>query len=231
MTLSLLRRIPTKAAKILRFTLRLPALWTRGLRFYPPNYIYAKHLNSESIVVDVGCGHVAEFSKHVMEKYGAKAVGVDPTKKHAPFLEKLADETGGRFAHLPAAVAATSGKLVFNESVDNESGSLLDDHNNVLNDRIRTYEVEVITFGQIPGRIGVKQVDLVKIDLEGIEYDVIPALTAEDCRPFSQIFCEFHHHCIDRYTPRDTQKMVAHMTSLGLTAFSLDDHNYLFYRE
>ncbi len=226
---SRLTRLRNKLAGTLLLLRRIPRFLWSGFRFYPPNYVYKPVRKHNGTVVDVGCGHVAEFSRMVIERYGVRAVGVDPTRKHASHLEQLVSETDRRFQYLPVAVGAEAGTLTFNESEENESGSLLGDHTNVKHDHIRSYEVEVITLRELPVRVGADRIDILKLDLEGAEYDLLPRLTVSDCSAYGQIICEFHHHCVDRYTREDTRQCAEAMRALGMKAFSLDDHNFLFY--
>ena len=100
-----------------------------GAQFSPPNYVFFDNFDSNSIVLDVGCGYEAEFAQFMIEKHGLRAFGVDPTKKHFDSLKKIEDSTEGKFRHLAAAVSKEGGKITFNESNENESGSILSDHN------------------------------------------------------------------------------------------------------
>ena len=45
------------------------------------------------------------------------------------------------------------------------------------------------------------------------------------------MFVESHHHCVEEYSLQDTQRTVAVLHAKGLQSFSLDNHNYLFYRK
>src|SRR5256886_3562008 len=72
-----------------------------GISWYPPNYVFFDTLGPSSIVADVGCGYEAEFSRHMIDAHGLRAVGVDPTRKHALFLSELEKSSQGRFTHLP----------------------------------------------------------------------------------------------------------------------------------
>jgi FkbM family methyltransferase len=201
----------------------------RGIASAPPNYIYLDLLGPESTVIDVGCGFEAEFARHLIATHGVRAFGVDPTRKHAPWLHAIERQVD-RFKHLPLAVAAVDGVLTFHESVRNESGSLFDTHTNVTNGDIRSYEVEAVTLPSLLQRIGVYTVDLLKLDLEGAEYALLSDAGWEDLACFRQLFVEFHHHAIAERTQRDTQEMIAKVERRGFKSFSLDDHNVLFYR-
>ena len=229
--MNLVGRAINKVERTARFYHRKRLASKKGIRFAEPDYIYLDWFEESSIVIDVGCGHVAEFSRHVINQYGVTAFGVDPTRKHAPHLRALEEETNGRFRHVPLAVASIDGQLTFNESLENESGSVLDDHTNVKADQIMSYEVESVTLKRLLERIGAPEVDYIKLDLEGAEYELLLAAQKNDLAPFRQIFVEFHHHAVDRYSEADTRDVVESFKAMGLQDVTFDDHNYLFYWE
>jgi FkbM family methyltransferase len=164
----------------------------------------------------------------MMETYSARAVGVDPTRKHAPHLHALEKSSVGRFTYLPVAIAATHGMLEFHESAQNESGSLLASHSNVRSDNISTYEVEALTLRGLRDRVGT-DVDLLKLDLEGAEYALLAGPTRDEVAPFRQIFVEFHHHAISNRSRSDTRACAARLEEVGFESFTLDGDSYLFF--
>lgn len=226
-----MRRLGTmanRAAYAVSAPFRQAKMRRLGMAFYPPNYIYFDRFNEESIVADVGCGFEAEFSRHMIERHRLRAFGVDPTRKHRPHLAHLEATSGGRFRHLPLAVSAVSGTMTFHESRQNESGSLLSGHTNVVNDEIVTYEVESVTLGALQRRLG-PHVDLLKLDLEGAEYGLFEQVEAADLSAFRQIFLECHHHCTE-HSVDDTRRIVKRIAAAGFDVFTLDGANFLFYR-
>ena len=225
----ILGRILKKAFSTASRPLKLARMRQLGMTFYAPNYVYFDNFTSSSIVADVGCGYEAEFSRHMIDRHGLRAFAVDPTRKHAPSLVKLQQHYAGRFTHLPLAVSARTGTLVFHESKQNESGSLLPEHTNVRHDDTTSYEVESVSLLELTKRLGSGTIDLLKLDLEGAEYDLFDGATAETLRPFRQIFLECHHHCTE-HTIDETKRLVGRVASLGFNVFTLDEHNFLFYR-
>ncbi|NNF59135.1 MAG: FkbM family methyltransferase [Rhodothermaceae bacterium] len=200
-----------------------------GAAFFPPNYVFFDRLGPDSVVVDVGCGHEAELSEHLITTRGVQAFGVDPTRKHAPHLQALEARTDGRFTHLPVAVAAERGTLTFHESVENESGSLLTSHANVTADEIRTYEVETLTLADLAECVG-GTADLLKLDLEGAEYALLDGVTGTDLDPFDQVLVEFHHHCVPDRTAEDTHRLTERLKGFGMRTFEISHRDVLFYR-
>jgi len=199
------------------------------IKFYPPNYLYFDNFNELSVIVDAGCGHEAEFSKHLIKKHNLQVFGVDPTMKHTPYLKLLEESTKGKFRHLAIAVTKKNGFITFHESSQNESGSILLEHTNMQNDEIITYNVESLNLRELVRRIGTTPIDFMKLDLEGAEYELLDEISDEDINPFKQIFVEFHHHCT-RYSTQETKRLVRNICSKGFKVFTLDQHDYLFYK-
>ena len=165
----------------------------------------------------------------MIEKHNLNAFGVDPTMKHTPSLKMLEEITKGKFHHLAIAVTKKDGFITFYESRQNESGSILLEHINMQNDEITTYNVESVSLSELVRRIGITPVDFIKLDLEGAEYDLLDKISDEDINPFNQIFIEFHHHCTNHST-QETRLLVQNICSKGFKFFTLDHHNYLFYK-
>ena len=227
--MNLIQRAVRKVKKIAKFQLRKRKARSLGLYWQHPGFIYRESLDESSVIIDVGCADDADFSIHMIDKYGLKAFGVDPTQKHRPSLAALEERFAGRFKHLPLAVSATNGNITFHESAENQSGSILNDHTNVMNDSVHSYTVESVTLHSLIQRIQKPDVDLLKLDLEGAEYELLSAITEEDVKPFRQIYIEFHHHCTN-HSEEETRALVSSICAMGFDVFSLDDHNYIFFR-
>ena len=227
--MNILNRTLRKGYRVTRKLLPFIKMKIIGIQYYAPNYVYFEKFNELSVIIDVGCGHEAEFSKHLIEKHNLQAFGVDPTIKHTPFLKILEETTKGKFHHLALAVTQKDGFITFHESRQNESGSILSEHNNMQNDEIRTYNVESVNLRELVRRIGTTPIDFIKLDLEGAEYELLNEISDEDIKPFKQIFIEFHHHCTN-HTTQETMQLVRDICSKGFKVFTLDHHNYLFYK-
>jgi FkbM family methyltransferase len=228
--MSLIGRITRRIGRELKKHTRLRQARREGLVFVEPNFLYQPDLASGAVVIDAGCSYEADFSLCLIRRHDVRAFGVDPTRKHRAALRQLETEYPGRFAHVPCAIASTDATLTFHESRINESGSLFSDHVNVLHDEITSYDVEAVTLPTLLKRIGIETVEILKLDLEGAEYDLLERVTADDLRPFRQMFVEFHHHAVDHFGEAETRRIVERISSFGFRAFSIDDHNYLFYR-
>jgi FkbM family methyltransferase len=228
--MSLISRVTRRIGRDLKKHARLRRARTEGLSFVEPNFLYRPDLTPDSVVIDAGCSHEADFSVCLMQRHGVRAIGVDPTRKHQDALRRIEAQHPGRFSHVPWAIAATDATLRFHESRVNESGSLFDDHVNVISDDTASYDVEAVTLGTLLARLGLDAVDILKLDLEGAEYELFERATPRDLQPFRQLFVEFHHHALRHVGEADTRRLVRHIADSGFRTFSVDDHNFLFYR-
>lgn len=224
-------KYPDKIGRDLRTLISKPKANILGIVSAKPNYIFRNWFDSSSTIIDVGCGYEAEFSVSMIARYNLKAFAVDPTKKHAPYLQEIEKKEKGKFKHLALAVAPENGRIIFNESVSHESGSVLTEHVNIRQDEIRSYEVECVNLKGLVDKTGLQKIDLLKLDIEGLEYNLLSRVSEDDLKPFRQIFVEFHHKTVPPYSRRHSKEIVKHICSKGFSAFTADGRNYLFYNE
>lgn len=135
----------------------------------------------------VGAGSDIGFDLALIERYGARVRCVDPF--HV-FREQAEAKAGGdsRFTFHEVALAATDGPLAMFGAEDPESGSLSAAN---LYDTDRLVTKPGKTLATLMAEVGDQRVDLLKLDIEGSEYEVVPEL---DLRALGvRIFCvELH---------------------------------------
>ena len=197
---------------------------------YSNSFILIDKLSNNSVAIDVGCAQDADFSKLINNKYKSKCYGIDPTLKHRAELLKLEQNSNNLFKYLQYAISKKDEKIVFYESQDNQSGSLLSSHVNVRNDNIIEYEVQGIRLISLFSELNLMRIDILKLDIEGAEYELLAEIKENDLEIIDQLFIEFHHHAIPEFTSKDTYKLVKKIEKLGFNYFTFDYHNYLFYR-
>jgi FkbM family methyltransferase len=187
-------------------------------------------LSSDSVVVDCGTGPDAELSKAMIDLFGSRCYGLEPTRRHHSALRALSELTSGRFTHLDCGVAAQNGRLVFYESLENVSGSVLADHVNVRRDETLTYEIETVGIDGLFDLLGVAWIDLLKLDIEGAEYSALASAMPQSLARIGQMIVEFHDHCVSRYWPWHTRRLMRKLRTAGFSVYSRDGINCLFFR-
>ena len=222
------------AAAVTRRLRRLAALAT--VPFYcrryrlekiDPCYFVRPTLNAKSVVLDCGLGNDADFSDAIITRFSAQCHGVDPTKKHQSSLARVASRHGDRLRLYPVALAGTSGSMTFYEARDRVSGSLFGGHVNASG--AVAYQVRSLSFEDLLAEAAIARPDLLKLDIEGAEYDVLASIADKTLKNIGQIIVEFHHYCVEGITERDTRQVVSRITGLGFQSYSVDGINYLFF--
>ena len=200
------------------------------LVFIPPCYWLVNHLNSDSVILDFGLGLDADFSQDMIARYGLVSHGFDPTHRHQPTLRQVEQSSGGRFHYHALAIGASRGSTTFHESQKNISGSLLSGHYNVRHDATTDYEVQVATLEDAMALAPGDKAKLVKMDIEGSEYDVLDGTPDSALQKVDQWIIDFHHDVIAEIPYSRTRQQVGRFRSLGYRVYTQDKVNFLFYR-
>lgn len=149
-------------------------------------------LSADSIVYSLGIGDNILFDLALIERCGATIHAFDPTPGTYDTLD--AATLPPQFHFHPWAVAGDDGALTLyprvrqNGSVSELMYTLVPDENT----KDSAIEVPAYTLASIMQQLSHKHVDVMKIDIEGAEYDVIDGILASAHRP-TQILVEFHH--------------------------------------
>ena len=197
----------------------------------PPCYWVVDRLGQGSVMIDMGLGFDADFSQAMIARFGLTSYGYDPTRKHLPALQAIAAGSGGRFHVQPAAISPKPGTAQFYESRENVSGSLMAEHPNVRNDAVDTYDVQLLTLAEVFDRCPHGRADLVKMDIEGSEYEVLESVDDEVLRRADQWVIEYHHDMTSRLTFARTLEHIRRFARLGYQSYTRDNVNFLFYAE
>jgi FkbM family methyltransferase len=136
----------------------------------------------------VGAGSDVSFDVALIERYGARVRCIDPFRV---FLEQAERQADGdpRITFHEAALATQDGPLRMYGAEDAASGSLS------ATNLYRTERVVTKPGRSLPSlmaELGDERVDLLKLDIEGSEYDILPALDLPSLGV--RVLCiELHH--------------------------------------
>lgn len=202
--------------------------WMR-LCFVPPNYAFIQRLKPGDVIIDVGTGDDPDFSRYLIDHYQVEAYCVDPTRKHAEALRGLEARIPS-LHYLPYALGPANAVVRFYESTVNMSGSVKTDHRNITGDPTVSYDVQMVTLDDLLNTVGAARIAILKIDIEGVEYEMIPRLDAASLQRVDQVLVEFHHDIVASRTWDDTRQAIRILRRSGLKAYVYNGRDCLFYR-
>lgn len=154
-------------------------------------YLCPGLLSANSVVYSVGIGRDLSFDLALVEAIGARVIAFDPTPDAVAWL---------RTQRLPSGVscrqvglAGYDGRMVFHQNSEQGNPSY---SSKVLGPGVAV-ECEVRKLATLMTEEGHHHLDLLKLDIEGAEYDVIDEIVNERIA-VRQLLVEFHHRKLDR---------------------------------
>jgi FkbM family methyltransferase len=182
--------------------IREQAYYVRDQLKYPPRlglirvgtayggaYVVPDLFGPNSVVWSIGIGCDVSLDLQLIEKFGCKVYGFDPTPKSIKWIED--QELPRNFIFCPWGIAAVSGKQSFYlpANPDYVSGTVT---KNLGGEEITC---DFKTLAESAELLGTPRIALLKIDIEGEEYQVLADfLRGEHLGPpqTDQIWVEFH---------------------------------------
>ncbi|MRS01690.1 FkbM family methyltransferase [bacterium] len=179
-------------------------------------------INQDSVVYSFGVGEDASFDISLVNRFGLRVHAFDPTPKSIQWVrsQKFADQ----FALHEIGLAAIDGDVTFNPPEDPKHIS-----HTILNrpsTSARAISVPVRRLRTIMNDLDHMHIDILKMDIEGAEYDVIDDLRATGIRP-GQILVEFHHRFPDVGIAK-TKAAIERLKAMGYALFSVTSNGEEF---
>jgi len=152
----------------------------------------AEGLDQHSIVYSLGVGEDIAFDLSVIQRFGAEVHAFDPTPSSIDMLSKM--DLPPQFHFHPLAITAEDGILKFYPRVKKDGTKSNIMYSLVAGNANRDDVIEAPAFSlsSIATRLGHTRIDLLKMDIEGAEYEVLEGLLASPFMPY-QLLVEFHH--------------------------------------
>lgn len=190
------------------------------------------HISSSTAVVSFGLGEDVTFESAMIERFGCRVFGFDPTPRSVRYVAEHVSDA--RFSSFPCALADRDGTITLTlppeSNADQVSASAFARYTSTSSS---TIEVPCLTLASIRSRFGIQNIDILKMDIEGAEFAVIEQAVANGwLEKISQILVEFHH-----FLPGLTSAQTRHaISSLRESGFSISwigrtNHEYLFTRQ
>ncbi|MBZ9937145.1 FkbM family methyltransferase, partial [Mesorhizobium sp. BR1-1-16] len=150
--------------------------------------IIPEGIKPDSVVYSFGIGHDASFDIAIIEQLGVTVEAFDPTPSSVEWVE--AQHFSPNFHMHAYGLADIDGLVTFNppEDAHHVSHTMLDRPSTAAH----AVTVPVKRLATITHELGHDHVDILKMDIEGAEYQVVTDLLASTIRP-SQLLVEYHH--------------------------------------
>jgi FkbM family methyltransferase len=178
---------------------------------------YNDLLDENSIVYSFGVGDDISFDLALINNYDLNVQAFDPTPRSIDWInaQKLPKE----FVFHPVGLADFDGKAKFNppENPEHISATMLSrpETSNL------SYKVEVRSLKSIMAELGHKQINLLKMDIEGAEYQVIEHMRSKNIKP-DQVLVGFHHH-FKNVGVKKTVNAVKQLRQMGYLVFFISE--------
>jgi FkbM family methyltransferase len=179
-------------------------------------------LNKESVIYSVGVGSNIDFDLELINSFGATVHAFDPTPRSIEWVK--GQQLPKHFIFHPLGLSAENGHMDFfpPSKASSTHFSPIDRYGNT-NNVVRAPVKDIDT---IASELNHKEIDLLKMDIEGAEYEVIEALPKNRVA-INQILIEFHH--MYKGIPiSKTVDAISALNNLGFELFNISQRTYEF---
>ena len=181
-------------------------------------------LTASSIVYSAGIGSDISFEHDLVQRFGCRVVLFDPSPTGVSTMRRPENQIP-QFRFFPYALAGCSGSLRLAPPLDPEGDSWF-----AAKDGPGTMEVPCVDLASAMAQNGDSRIDLLKLDIEGSEYDVLRDLRKRRL-PIGQICVEFHHGILPGIKRRQTIAAMLQLISRGYRLVDQSGANHTFVRK
>jgi FkbM family methyltransferase len=193
----------------------IPVIKDGGWWFSPEQF------QENSIVYSLGVGDEIDFDLSIIDKYGVEVFAFDPTPNSVEMLD--ASKLPGKFHFHPWAVTAEDGSLKFYPRLKKD-GTKSDVMFTIIPEeetKDDAIEVPAYSLSSISTRLGHDRIDVLKMDIEGAEYEVLEGLLNSQILP-KQLLVEFHHRFVEDGLQR-TYDIIDRLRNAGYRIFAISE--------
>jgi FkbM family methyltransferase len=176
-------------------------------RFYGHS-ILVDPLNPGSTVLDLGANH-GHFALAMVDRFQCQTVCVEPDPSIYPELA-----ANPKISAINAAVNTHGGPAKFYVAQNQECSSLIRPS---VSETVAEIECQTVTMDALLATIGAKQVDVLKVDIEGLELELLTSLDRAILDRINQLTVEFHES-LGVGSPQQVVAVIEHLKSFGFRA-------------
>lgn len=148
------------------------------------------YLCRDSIVWSVGVGEDISFDKALHDRFGVRIDAFDPTPRSLEWIRSRG--VPGWLRLHPIGLAGRDRVARFRPPAKSTHVSFAMVNEGMNSPQAADITVEVRCLTSLAVQLGYQGIDLLKMDIEGAEYDVIRTLSTQQILPM-QLLIEFHH--------------------------------------
>lgn len=186
--------------------------------FYGGFYACPTLLNKNSIIYSFGIGEDISFSRSIIKQFQCTIFGFDPTPKSINWIKNQDLPNGFNFYNFGIGNTTEIIKFFLPKNKVHVSGSLIK-HTNVDTDDF--IKVQIKSLKDISKELNHTKIDILKMDIEGSEYDVVNNILNSDIL-IDQFLIEFH----DRFYKNGKEKTISIIDTFkekGYEIFAISD--------
>lgn len=214
---------------------RLPAGYERMGTKYGGWWIDTRLIGAHPLLVDCGLGMDLSFPDTFLSRFGGCVMGVE-ANPHS--LDYCREHSPKGMEIYPQAMWKTAGEsLTFHlprsqdqlpKGADGVSGSLMDSHEYVEGGQ--QVNVTTTSFEKLLADAKCEQCDVLKLDIEGAEYEILDDLCARGLiRNATQLLVE-NHHGVTHHSLNETDASIKLIQQAGFKLVHVESRNHVFRR-
>lgn len=181
-------------------------------------YVNPTVLNGESIVYSFGIGEDTSFDLDIINYHKSYLYAFDPTPKSIAWVKNQIFPNNFHFEEI--GIGKSSGQATLNLPKDKEniSGSL---YSHQFVDCSNTVQIQLETLQSITNRLQHSYIDVLKMDIEGAEYDIMDNILNTGIG-IKQILLEIHERFFEDGKQK-TEMLLQKLRNNGYKLFAISD--------
>jgi FkbM family methyltransferase len=170
------------------------------------------------VVYSFGVGEDVSFDLKMIEHYDLHIHAFDPSPRSIDWLKK--QYLPEKFHFYPFGLAGKDGSVEFSEPAEPGHHSLKLIGAGPDEDKgLKTHLLPVYRLPTILGKLNHNKIDILKMDIEGAEYEVIDDIVRSSV-PIYQVLVEFHHR-FDGIGIGRTKQAISKLNEAGYKIFNV----------
>ncbi len=178
-------------------------------------------ISNSSLVYSLGVGRDIAFDLAMIDKYRVQIYAFDPTARSNDWIKGKALPENFHFFNY--GIASFDGTAMLYKDPKHNSQSIL---RRPQGEETST-EVQFHTLKTAMEILGHKKIDILKMDIEGAEYEVIENILSSNIE-IGQLLVEFHHNKFTRAGLSDTRKAIRKLHQSNFRIFYVSERQREF---